>query len=58
MNFFQDQFSDPSTYDIDVDFHNDNLNNINFNFSRIHKLLRNINTNKAPGPDGIHGKKF
>lgn len=53
--YFKDQFSDASAYDIDVDFRNDESNDIDFNFSRIHKLLKKTNTNKAPGPDGIHG---
>ena len=29
---------------------------INFNQSRVQRLLSNINSNKAQGPDGIHGK--
>ena len=54
--FFQDQFSEASCYDIDVDFSNDSINNIDFSTNRIRKILRNINVNKAVGPDGIHGK--
>ena len=55
-DFFKDQFSEASDYDIDIDFSNDHLNDIQFNYCKIYKLLKNINANKAAGPDGIHGK--
>ena len=55
-DFFKDQFSEGSDYDIDIDFSNDHLNDIQFNYCKIYKLLKNINANKAAGPDGIHGK--
>ena len=55
-DFFKDQFSEASDYDIDIDFSNDHLNDIEFNYCKIYKLLKNINPNKAAGPDGIHGK--
>lgn len=55
-DFFYDQFSEPSTYNIDIDFSNDSRFDIAFDPSYIHKLLHNINSNKAQGPDGIHGK--
>ena len=37
---------------------NDNDHDSNFEISHIdvRNLLKNINSNKAPGPDGIHGK--
>ena len=42
-DFFCDQFSDPSNYDIDIDFVNDaTINNIDFNISRIQSLLANL----------------
>ena len=53
--FFK-QFSTPSTYNIDVDFSNDNDFEVSFCHSRIRKLLSKINSNKAHGPDGIHSK--
>ena len=53
--FFADQFSDTSRYDIDIDFSNDAVNDIDFNFRRIRTLLNKINVSKAIGPDGIHG---
>ena len=54
--YFEEQFSEASKYDIDIDFSNDSVNDIAFNTSRIRKILKNINVNKSPGPDGIHGK--
>ena len=50
-DYFCDQFSDPSKYDIDI-----NIPKLSFNIFRIQKLLTNINVNKACGPDGIHGR--
>ena len=55
-NFFFEQFSDRSVYDIDIDWSNDGSFDISFCHRRIRKLLLNINSNKAFGPDGIHGK--
>ena len=52
--YFFDQFSNKSTYDIDIDFIKDDMFNIDFNCTRVKQLLDNININKAPGPDGIH----
>ncbi len=54
--FFYEQFSAPSSYDIDIDFSDDNRFNIDFHHSRIRKILLKINSNKARGPDNIHGK--
>ena len=53
--YFFDQFSNKSTHDIDIDFTKDDMFNIDFNCTRVKQLLDNINVNKAPGPDGIHG---
>ena len=53
--YFFDQFSNTSAYDIDVDFSNDGTFDIDFSCTRIKQLLDDINTNKAPVPDGIHG---
>ena len=55
-NFFADQFSDDSQYDIDIDYTDDIRNNINFDYKEIRKMLKNVNVNKACGPDGISGK--
>ena len=54
--YFAEQFSDTSSYDIELDFSNDTENNIDFNFRRVRTLLYKVNANKAGGPDGIHGK--
>ena len=55
-NFFFDQFSDSSNYDIDIDFKNDEIFNVDFCHRKIRKLLSSIKSSKACGPDGIHGK--
>ena len=54
--YFEAQFSEPSNYDIDTDYSNDSENDIEFSTNKIRMILKNINVNKAPGPDGIHGK--
>ena len=53
--YFFEQFSNTSTYDTTIDFTNDDAYDIDFSCTRIKNLLDNINVNKAPGPDGIHG---
>ena len=55
-SFFCDQFSEASDYGVDVDWSNDCSFEIDFCHRKIRKLLSNINSNKACGPDGIHGK--
>ena len=54
--FFQ-QFSEVSDYDIDINFENDSEFDINLSpeTERIKELLNNVNTNKAGGPDEIPG---
>ena len=54
--YFHSQFSEGSHYNIDIDYSNDNENDIVFTPSRIRKLLKDVNVHKACGPDGIHGK--
>ena len=54
--FFFDQFTRPSDYSIPIDFTTGNSFDIDFNSNKVEALLTNINTNKAMGPDGIHGK--
>ena len=56
--YFFDQFSEPSKYNIPIDICDDSDNDNDFHISRfgILKLLQRINSNKAAGPDGIHGK--
>ena len=55
-DFFYDQFSDASNYDIPLSFEDDDTNQVDFSPEKILKLLRGINPNKAHGPDNIHGK--
>ena len=57
-NYFYEQFSGPSNYNTDIHFSNDQVFDIDFNRNRVHKHLSNSNSNKASGPDGIHGKNF
>ena len=54
--FFYNQFSDPSSYLCDISYDNDNLFDIDFDHTSVQRMLSNINSNKAQGPDGIHGK--
>lgn len=55
-NYFFDQFSDASSYEIDIDWSEDEDFSIDFNPLRIRDCLLAINPNKACGPDGIHGR--
>ena len=54
--FFCDQFSAASNYDIDIDYSHDSSFDIDFDFRKVRKLLKGVNPNKAAGPDDIHGK--
>ena len=55
-NYFYENFSGRSNYNTHIDFSNDQVFDIDFNRNRVYKHLSNINSNKASGPDGIHGK--
>ena len=54
-SFFFDQFSEASSYDIDICFQSDNNFDIDFNTEKVRDILRNIDCNKAQGPDNING---
>ena len=54
--FFCDQFSDPSLYAIDIDFSSNNLHKIDFTLNDIADLLKDLDSNKSPGPDENHGR--
>ena len=54
-NFFYSQFSDASAYDIEIDHSQSQNFVIDFNQSRVYEVLKDINSNKAMGPDKIHG---
>ena len=53
--YFFHQFSEASNYEIDINFSNDSDFDINYSPERIEKLLKDVNINKAGGPDGIPG---
>ena len=55
-NYFYDQFSGPSVYNINIGWSNDQVFDIDLDQNKVRKLLLNIISNKASGPDGIHGK--
>ena len=54
--YFCDQFSETSSYDVPIDFSNDAHFDIDFSPCNVSLMLLRINSNKASGPDGIHGK--
>ena len=54
--YFSDQFSGPSLYNIPIDYSHDHKFSIDFNAAQIATLLKNLDANKAQGPDKIHGK--
>lgn len=54
--YFYDQFSSASAYNIDLDFTNDEQYKVDFSPNLIKKHLIDINPNKAQGPDLIHGR--
>ncbi|KAL5268986.1 hypothetical protein ACHWQZ_G002719 [Mnemiopsis leidyi] len=54
--FFYNQFSEASNYNIDIDFVNNDFLDLQFHSEDIFKILKMMNANKAAGPDGIHGK--
>ena len=55
-NYFYEQFSGQSDYNINIGWSNDQVFDIDLDQNKVRKLLLNINSNKASGPDGIHGK--
>jgi endonuclease/exonuclease/phosphatase family metal-dependent hydrolase len=54
--YFCDQFSEKSAYDININYANDDIFDIFFCPEHVGYLLSKINSNKANGPDKIHGK--
>ena len=55
-SYFYEQFSGPSNYNTHISWSNDQTFDIDFNRNRVRKLLSSVNSNKASGSDGIHGK--
>ena len=52
--FFCDQFSEPSLYNIHIDFSKDNLHKLDFSLENISCILKSLDFNKSPGPDEIN----
>ena len=53
-SFFYEQFSSQSNYEIKINYNN--LNQVHFSVPDVKNILKNLDPNKAPGPDQIHGK--
>ena len=54
---FASNFSEASTYDIDIDG-NDNPIDCDFSASSVYQVLSKLNARKGPGPDNIHSIVF
>ena len=54
-NYFYKQLSEPSLYNIEIDFTNDSGNEINLSVARVKSVLDSLEINKAQGPDAING---
>ena len=54
--YFYYQIYCPSNYNIDINWSHDHFNDIDFSPEKIRRILRNTNSNKAHGPDDIHGQ--
>ena len=52
--YFFDQFSEASNYDININYNSNT--DVSFDQVEIYDFLKNIDPNKCPGPDGVHGK--
>ena len=53
-SFFFEQFSSQSSYDIKINYNMPNQ--VHFSVLDVKNILKNLDPNKAPGPDQIHGK--
>ena len=54
--FFYDHFSNASAYDIEIAYSRSQNFVIDFNQTRLYEILKNINSNKAMGPDKMRDK--
>ena len=52
---FYNQFSDASSYEIDIDFSDDKFAEFTIDNQNIYRTLKNLNPNKNKGPDNIDG---
>ena len=54
--YFYEQFCDESSYNIDIDMSTENqFMDLKFHSLDVLLLLKEVNSSKAAGPDGIHG---
>ena len=53
---FYNQFSESSSYDIDINFSDDPFLDLSFNTTTIYNVLKQLNPNKSQGPDNISGR--
>ena len=56
--FFYNQFSEASEYDVNISFNSDSTFDIDFNVARVRDIISKLDSNKAQGPDNIHGLIF
>ena len=53
--FFYYQFSEASEYDVNITFDADSTFDIDFNVARVRDIISKLDSNKAQGPNNIHG---
>ena len=56
--FFYNQFSEASQYDVNISFDTGRNFDIDFNVARVRDIISKLDSNKAQGPDNIHGLIF
>ena len=56
--FFYNQFSEASKYDVNISFNSESTFDIDFNVARVRDIISKLDNNKAQGPDNIHGLIF
>ena len=56
--FFYNQFSEASQYDVNISFDTGSNFDIDFNVARVRDIISKLDSNKAQGPDDIHGVIF
>ena len=55
---FYNQFSEASQYDVNISFDTGSTFDIDFNVARVRDIISKLDSNKAQGPDNIHGLIF
>ena len=56
--FFYNQFSEASEYDVNISFNLDSTFDIDFNVAQVQDIISKLDSNKAQGPYNIHGLIF